>query len=219
MSKLSSLKMVDIPPALADFAHKHNELVSLIESMEGAPGVDIKVIHKPERVLHIGKHNSPVPKKPTGKIKISLNGSAIAGLMPPYVPNIPFTVTMAGTTVSVANGTLNGLIPTNISSTFSAVAGATRYLVLNVTATDGVITGSTLSLDSSAPAAYGTRLGFPPNTFSIPLYVIISLVPYRLIGQGSLNATSVEAFRVQKVMTTPDMLPYDSYYTWQLTNV
>ncbi len=137
----------------------------------------------------------------------------------PSVP--PFRVQVDATTgdLTIAYGTLNGLIPTNIGSPFNAPAGVTRYFNLNGTASSGVMTSCTVSLDAAAPAAIGTSLGFPPNTFSFPLYVIVDRVPFRVVANTSFQAVVFEAFRVQKVMTTPDMLPYDSYYSWRLGDV
>ena len=131
----------------------------------------------------------------------------------------PFDVTIAGSDLTVRSGTLNGLVPTNIGTTFTIPAGVTRYLVLTGTASDGVLASCALSLDSAAPATVGTSLGFPPNTFPVLLYVIVDRVAFRVIGNTSLIASVFEAFRVQKTMTTPDQLPYDSYYTWKLSDV
>lgn len=135
------------------------------------------------------------------------------------VQNYPFLPTIAGTSATIAYGTLNGSAPTNIGSSFTFPAFGTRYFVLSVTASSGVVSSSFLSVDSSPPAGVGTSLGFPPNTFKVLLYVSVNQRLFRTIGPGSLQAVPLEVFRVQKVITTPDMLPYDSYYTWSVSGV
>lgn len=134
------------------------------------------------------------------------------------VVRYPFQPTISGTTVTVRNGTLNNVAPTNISSSFY-YPGGTYYLVLTCYSSSGVITSSALSIDGSAPSAISSSLGFPPTSFGILLYVLTGGAAIRVIGTGSLQAVASESLRVQKTITTPDMLPYDSYYTWQITNV
>jgi len=131
----------------------------------------------------------------------------------------PFQPTITGTDMTVQPGTLNGMQPSNIGSTFFIPSTGTYYLVLTASAVNGVIATSSLSVSNSAPAAIGVTIGYPVNTFAYPLYVLVNQTPFRLIGTGSLQAVSTEAFRVQKSMPSPDLLPYDSYYTWTLTNV
>lgn len=136
----------------------------------------------------------------------------------PSTTTYPFQPVITGTSATITYGTLNGIAPTNISSTFTIPSSGVRYLSLDVVASSGGVSSSTLSITSSAPSVPGVTLGFPPNSFSWPLYYINNQVLYRLIGLGSVIATSREVFRVQKSMPTPDNLPYDSYYTWLISN-
>lgn len=116
-------------------------------------------------------------------------------------------------------GTMNGIAPTNIGSTLSVSLSGTQYVYLACSAVDGVFSSSTITIGSSAPSVIGTNIGYPPNSFSVLLHVVVNGTPFRIINRSSLQALSKEAFRTQKVMTTPDMLPYDSYYTWSISDV
>jgi len=131
----------------------------------------------------------------------------------------PFQPVISGTNLDIQPGTLNGMQPTNIGTTQFLPSTGTYYLILSASAVNGVIASSTLSVSGSPPAAISVSIGYPVNTFDYPLYVFVNQVPFRLIGTGSLQAVSTEAFRIQKSMPSPDLLPYDSYYTWTLTNV
>lgn len=134
----------------------------------------------------------------------------------------PFDVTLTGSgtlTASVKAGTINGLIPSNFLSTFSIGALATGYLVLSVTTSGGQVTGALLSLPSTPPVGIPVNMGQPPTTFDYLLGAVVNGVWFRVIGLGSLAAASVEAFRVSKVAPAPGTLPYDIYYTWNITAV
>lgn len=129
----------------------------------------------------------------------------------------PFAIRIAGTSATFIPGTLNGLLPTNIGSTFTVSGTGTEYAVLNCLASSGVISSSSLAITSTPPPVIGTLNGYPPNAFIILIHVIVSGIPFRMIGPSSLQALPIEVFRVQKTMTTPDQLPYDPYYTWTVS--
>ena len=58
----------------------------------------------------------------------------------------PYDVISAGTSAfTVQPGTLNGLLSTNYNSTFTLSLSTTYYLTLSATASNGQITGATLS--------------------------------------------------------------------------
>ena len=137
------------------------------------------------------------------------------------VTTYPFDITIntgAGTCTFVY-GTINGVAPTNINSTLTIATSGTRYVYLLCSATNGVFTSSTINISGTQPAPIGTSLGYPPNSFIVPIHVVVNGTAFRVINRTSLQALSKEAFRVQKLLTTPDMLPYDSYYTWSISDV
>lgn len=146
------------------------------------------------------------------------DGGSGGGSTPVY----PFDVSLTGSgtlTAAVQPGTINGLIPSNFLSTFSISALATGYLVLSVTTSGGQVTGAVLSLPSSPPVGVPVNMGQPPTTFDYLLGAVVNGVWFRVIGPGSLAAASVEAFRVTKTAPAPGTLPYDIYYTWNITAV
>jgi len=135
----------------------------------------------------------------------------------------PFDVISAGTSsFTVQPGTLNGLLPSNYNSTFTLSTSTTYYLQLAATASNGQITGATLSFVTSAPAAIPTNMGQPPTSFDYMLGILITNGAgggtwFRTIGPGSLNAAGQECFRTSKSSPSPGTLPYDIWYTWVLT--
>ena len=187
------------PKAFAPLARKINELGEWIKGIQGGPGIQIT--------------------KSKAATIISFNGSQAGANNPISATGQPFDAIVSGTSLKIRYGTINMLAPSNIGSTFTIPGSGTRYLVLTVTASNGAVVSSVLSIETSPPAVLGNQIGYPQSTFAILLSVIVNLTPFRVIGPGSLQALSKEVFRVQKVMLTPDLLPYDSYYTWDISVV
>ena len=128
----------------------------------------------------------------------------------------PFDVKATNAThFTVRTGTVNGFVPTNIATSFVMVGSGTEYVVIDCVATDGKITGATISVSTTPPVGIPVVSGQPPTNFSLLIAVLVNGVPFRIIGNGSITATPFESYRLQKAMPTPDSLPYDSYYTWK----
>jgi hypothetical protein len=151
-----------------------------------------------------------------------LEGPQASGGGSPTTTLYPFDVEFTGSgsplTASVRPGTLNGLIPTNYTDTYSVTNPGVYYLVLSATAAAGEIASCSLSMDASPPAGIPVTLGEPPVAFSYLLGVVIDGVWYRTIGNGSLTAAGQEVFRISKTAPDPGTLPYEIYYTWNITN-
>lgn len=70
MSKLDHLKIQSCPAAFTGIAEKINDIVGLLETMEGALGIDVQVAHTP-RVRQESSVNVGVKRQPRGKILVS----------------------------------------------------------------------------------------------------------------------------------------------------
>lgn len=171
---------------------------------------------------------NPMPSMPAEQYERSIDppfdtpAPAGGGSAPAVI--YPFDITFsAGSDSSHAKatiqpGTLNGLIPSNYTTTYDLDITTTYYLVLSVTATDGAITGCSLSMPTTAPSPIPVLMGAPPTSFDYLLGVVISKAWFRVIGNGSLTANGQEVFRVSKTSPAPGTLPYDIYYTWSLVH-
>ena len=78
-ANLSHLKIGRVPEAFSEWAQKHNQLVSLIESIEAAYGLDIKIIANPPKMLHVPKTPGANSKQTQGRIRIGLKPGIIPG--------------------------------------------------------------------------------------------------------------------------------------------
>lgn len=128
----------------------------------------------------------------------------------------PFDCTVTGSSMKVRYGTINGLAPSNINSTFIISTSGTYYVLLSVTTSNAQVVSSSISVSASPASVMPVNLGQPPSTFDIPIALLNNGKPFRAIGPGSLVATPYEVYRLVKSMTSPDSLPYDSYYSWRL---
>lgn len=142
------------------------------------------------------------------------SGGGGGGPTGPYPFDISFSGGPDPKDATVRPGTINGILASNFTDTYSLSASGVYYLVLSVTATDGEIVSALLSMPTSPPAGVPTLQGQPPTSFDYLLGVVVDLVWYRVIGNGSLTAEGDEVFRVSKVAPAPGTLPYDIYYNW-----
>lgn len=145
-------------------------------------------------------------------------GGGGGGPSGPYPFDVELTGSGSPLTASILPGTLNGLIPTNIFSTYPLAVPGTYYLVLAATAATGEIASCSLSMPTSPPVGIPTVMGEPPLSFDYLLGVVIDGVWFRTIGNGSLSAAGQEVFRISKASPAPGTLPYDIYYTWNIVH-
>lgn len=128
----------------------------------------------------------------------------------------PFDCKLVGSSLTVKYGTINGLAPDNINSTFFTGGVSNFYVLLTVTSSNAQIVSSTLSISAVPAPVMPVQIGQPPTSFVTPIAVCTNGRMFRAIGQGSLVATPYEVYRLAKSMPTPDALPFDSYYSWRL---
>jgi hypothetical protein len=160
-----------------------------------------------------------VPRRPGFGLEVDqILGPTSSGGGTPSSP-LPFDVEIVGTSATVIPGTINGLLATNYDSVFTITNPGVYFVTLSVTATDGQLGSSTISFAASAPAAVPVVQGQPPTTFDYLLGIVVDGVWFRVIGQGSLAAAGSEVFRVSKTSPAPGTLPYDIWYTWNITAV
>ena len=135
------------------------------------------------------------------------------------ITRYPFDITIAGTTATFRAGTINGFLPSNYSTGVTVLSSGTRYLVLNLTASNGQITAASFSADASQPAALTPYLGQPPISFKVLIGLSIDAVAFKIWGNGNIQADGIESFKLQKGSPVAGQLPYDIYYSWSLALV
>jgi hypothetical protein len=124
MPDLNHLRIGKVPAAFAEMAEKHNELVSLIASIEAATGINIKMVSSPEKKLKVPGESNNISKKPRGRIRIGLQPLSGRQLTPQLnelhfkyydEPNNPNSTLLRTYDVDNTNGTVWTDVPNAIN--------------------------------------------------------------------------------------------------------
>lgn len=113
-------------------------------------------------------------------------------------------------------GTINGVLPTNWTTTFSLPSSFpyTRYINLNCQSDGKQVVAADISLETNPPSPVPCEMNFAPAEFSINTHVVVNHVAYRTIGSSSILAMTQETIRTEKVVASYGTMPYDIWYTW-----
>lgn len=122
--------------------------------------------------------------------------------------------------VSFTPGTVNGVLPSNIftPATIGYTSGATVYAIVTCETNGQVITSTTLSISSTAPTAQTPVAWAAPSSFAYMVGVIVDQTAYKTIACGNLTFAPTVAMSVPKSSVTPNVIPFDNYYTWLAVN-
>lgn len=116
--------------------------------------------------------------------------------------------------IKIAPGSINGVVPSNISEGFSvSTAGTAYYIYCSVTAANGQITSCQLNVSATAPTGFGQASELPPTSFD----VFIGSWAYgkALMATDNIYLEVYEAYRESKTPDFPGDRPYKSYYSWK----
>jgi len=149
---------------------------------------------KPTHIGGFGREGSFAPTRPN---KISLRSDRnIYSPVGDVSSLLPFGITLRYINnvyqMSIAAGSVNGIIPSNMFTTFNlggSVAG-TKYIGIDVTSSSGTIQSASISVGSSPFTGQAPSANFPPASFVIPMGLIVDGVTYNLLGRNWVNATS-----------------------------
>lgn len=151
-----------------------------------------------------------VRTSPSGTVMSAMISTEASTTTPPFDLTSP-----SATTVTISTGTVNNVIPTNVNTPLTITGVGVEYVTLTMSATNAKVVSSSFSITTSSPAAISVVQGQPPSSFSVCTHVLVDGSSSRVIGSGSLVFTPYEAWRLAKVMVSPDSMPYDSYYSWR----
>lgn len=131
--------------------------------------------------------------------------------------DVEVTPSGEGYRLSVLPGLINGILPSNydIVHTTSDAAQCV-FLLLTGTVANGGIVSATLSFGSTVAPQVTPNEGMPPSAFSWTLGMLVAGKWYKLVA-GSLTVTPKEVFRTAKTQYLPGELPYEPWYTWNVT--
>jgi hypothetical protein len=112
-------------------------------------------------------------------------------------------------------GLLNQTAAGNWNTPLAIGPTDTKWPVLDVTASNGIITGFDIALDSSPPTSDTVQEDTPPDSFKIVLGVIDSLSACMAVTQN-LEASAIELFRKSKSPVTVGEEPFTRVWRWKV---
>lgn len=139
-------------------------------------------------------------------------GGATGGCIP-WKPK--FTVVSGTNYVSFNLGLLNQIAADNWNTAQVIDPEATVWPTLDVTASNGKITGYTIDLETAPPTEDQQNDNTPPSSFKIVLGVIESLTPCMVVTEN-LEAIGTEVFRKSKTPTNPGDEPFTRVWRWKV---
>ena len=115
-------------------------------------------------------------------------------------------------------GTVNGILPTNWTTTFAlpvaTTAGYTRYIDLRCDTDGSAINEVTIELNTSPSTPMVATMETAPPTFKINTHTVLNGAAYRTIGASSILAVVQESIRVDRTTVEYGVKPWDQYYIW-----
>lgn len=139
-------------------------------------------------------------------------GGAAAGCIP-WDPT--FTNVAGQDYVTFSLGLLNQVSAGNWDTPLALGPTDTVWPVLDVTASNGVITGYDIALDATPPSADTVQDDTPPDSFKIVLGVIDSLSACMAVAEN-LEASAIEVFRKSRTPPTIGEEPFTRVWRWKV---
>jgi hypothetical protein len=97
-------------------------------------------------------------------------------------------------------------------------ADAYHFAVVTITSASGVVTGLTLSVETTAPATDDVAKTTPPTSHQIVLGAI-GRTSAKMIERTNLNAVAAEVFRESKPAPAEGAEPFDRWWRWNHTTI
>lgn len=147
------------------------------------------------------------------------SGGGIGGGVSRYVPWKPtFRVQEDVHEVKFNLGLLDQVAADNWDSWIGIDPEATVWPVLDVTASDGKITGFSLALDTETPTESQIQENHPPGSFKVILGCIYNLTPLMTVDDN-LEAFGMEVFRTSKTSPTEGEEAFNRWWKWSVARV
>jgi hypothetical protein len=157
-------------------------------------------------------------KRGVGGTTITVEPSTVGGLSLTY----PFEYYSGGTASApwfgLRAGTVNGVLPTNWTTTLAlpvvTTAGYTRYVDLQCSGDGASINSVEIQLNSTPPPPMTATYESAPSSFKINTHTVVNGIAYRTIGASSILAVVQESIRVDRANVEYGVKPWDQYYIW-----
>lgn len=114
-------------------------------------------------------------------------------------------------------GTINSLVPSGILTARTYTAGSLVYVKAGCTTDGKSVTGATITVDGTAPAANVANAGAGAGTLDICLAVVSSNTVYKTLGWcGSIRVVLAQVFLEDKASPAIGESLYNRWYRWNV---
>ena len=124
-----------------------------------------------------------------------------------------------GYLASIVPGTINGILPSNITDGGNlakfAISDDFTYFTLHLVSNGKVLTAASIQTSTTAPDPPAYSVNAAPATYDYLFGVTYKGAVQRIIGLGSPTLTPTIVQIVPKSSATPGMRSFDNYYLWQ----
>lgn len=125
----------------------------------------------------------------------------------------------SGYLASIVPGTINGILPSNITDGGNlakfAISDAFTYFTLHLVSNGKVLTAASIQTSTTAPDPPAYSVNAAPETYDYLFGVTYKGAAQRIIGAGSPNIILTNVLSVEKQNLIPGLPAYDKYYLWQ----
>lgn len=127
----------------------------------------------------------------------------------------PFQYYTSGTGFGLTAGTINGILPSNMATTFGLTLDTEAFVNLSCTSDGKTIQSAEITKDASPPSPITATPETAPTSFKLNMYYIdASGSVFRTLGTSSIAATTQEAIRETLTGVAFGEMPYRPWYTW-----
>lgn len=132
--------------------------------------------------------------------------------------DINSSVSNGTATITFPNyGTVNNVLPSNISSSLSVSSTGTFYVIAQILTNTNQVASVTMTTTSTPPSPPSALLNAAPGTVNVLIGLIINGTAVKTWGCKGITLTPIEAFRTPKASPAPFEAKYDIYYTWAIS--
>lgn len=152
----------------------------------------------------------------TSNVVVRTLGGGPSGSPALAVAPSPFDLHLNGTTLTIQPGTVNNVLPSNYLTGITVTG--TAYISVECATNNGRITSASLVSDTAQPGSPIPAMGAPPTTFKVLIGIVSGGVATKVWGNANILAHCVEVYRAEKASPVAGQIPYDVYYTWEITS-
>jgi len=128
--------------------------------------------------------------------------------------DVSVTEVTSGIDVTLALGTINGLMPSNNFDTINTSTSGKKYVVINCESNGKNVTSASWSIENNIPVPPLATIDVAPTTFGVLVAGISGSSVFKAIPCGNIVARVSPSVQVDLPTYTAGQRNYSQYYQW-----